>query len=93
MTHLVCAVLLALAQGQGQQGHGEFGKDKNGNQPTTSDRSLATEPDNGVNAKDKAASNVSDKAESLPKDGPSWPGPGSGKAGTKTNPQLPPLVS
>jgi hypothetical protein len=70
MTHLVCAVLLALAQGQGQQGHGEFGKDKNGNQPTTSDRSLATEPDNGVNAKDKAASNVSDKAESLPKEHP-----------------------
>jgi hypothetical protein len=69
MTHLVCAVLLALAQGQ-QQGHGQFGKDKNGNEPTTSDRSAATEPDNGVNAKDSAASNVSDKAESLPKEHP-----------------------
>jgi hypothetical protein len=68
MTHLVCAVLLALAQGQ--QGHGEFGKDKHGNQPTTSDRSAATQPDNGVNAKDSAASNVSDKAEPLPKEQP-----------------------
>jgi hypothetical protein len=69
MTHLVCAVLLALAQGQ-DQGHGQFGKDKNGNQPTTSDRSAATQPDNGVNAKDSAASNVSDKAESLPQQQP-----------------------
>jgi hypothetical protein len=70
MTHLLCAVLLALAQSQGQEGHGQFGKDKNGDQPTTSDHSAATEPDNGVKAKDSAASNVSDKAESLPKEQP-----------------------
>jgi hypothetical protein len=65
MTHLVCAVLLALAQGQ-PQGHGESGKDKIGNQPSTSDRSAATEPDNGVQSKSSAASNTSDKAEPLP---------------------------
>jgi hypothetical protein len=69
MTHLVCAVLLALAQGQ-QQGHGESGKDKNGNQPSTSDRSAATEPDNGMQSKSSAASNVSDKAQSLPPEHP-----------------------
>ncbi|HEY6050176.1 MAG TPA: hypothetical protein VIZ58_02940 [Thermoanaerobaculia bacterium] len=65
MTNLVCALLVALAQG-----HGEAGKDKNGDQPTTSDRSAATQPDPGVNAKDSAASNVSDKAETLPQTHP-----------------------
>jgi hypothetical protein len=61
MTSLVCALLVALAQG-----HGTFGKDKQGDQPTTSNQSAATQPDPGVAAKDSAASNVSDKAESLP---------------------------
>jgi hypothetical protein len=65
MTTLLCALLVALAQG-----HGEFGKDKNGSQPTTSDRGAATQPDPGVDAKDSTASNTSDKAETLPKEHP-----------------------